>query len=245
MRRARHTRQSRLKSRRHNPGYAALIQPPPLTASEIQQRLLGPGTVLLEYSLGEQRSYVFAVTSSSLTAYQLPKRAEIEAATRRIHELLTTYSRATGQSEQQRQQSHARNQAQYVRASRELSRMVLAPVAALIRDKRILVVADGALDHVLFAALPDPETLPGQGGLEKPLIVGHEIVDWPSASVLDVLRREALGRKPASRNVAVLADPVFDGHDPRVSSPRAHFLPSSQWNSSQLEDWRRESRAEL
>ena len=204
-----------------SPGYAALTQPQPLTAGEVQQRLLDPGTVLLEYSLGEQRSYVFAVTSSSLTAYELPKRPEIEAATRRVHELLAAYGRATGQSEQQRQQFHARNQAQYIRASRELSRMVLAPVAALIRGKRILVVADGALQYVPFAALPDPETLPGQGVLERPLIVGHEIVYLPSASVLDVLRREALGRKPASRNVAVLADPVFDGHDPRVSPPRA------------------------
>lgn len=205
--------------RSSSPGYAALTQPRTLTAQEIQQRLLDPGTVLLEYSLGE-RSYVFAVTSSSLTAYELPKRSEIEAVTRRVHELLSTYDRVAGQGELQRQQSRARDHAQYVRASGELSRMVLAPVAALIRDKRILVVADGALQYVPFAALPDPETLPGHGVLEKPLIVDHEIVYLPSASVLDVLRREALGRKPASRNIAVLADPVFDDHDPRVSSPK-------------------------
>jgi len=35
---------------------------------------------------------------------------------------------------------------------------------------------------------------------------------WPS------LRREATGRKQAPRAVAVLADPVFDGDDPRVKS---------------------------
>src|SRR5262249_29193839 len=38
----------------------------------------------------------------------------------------------------------------------------------------------------------------------------------PSASVLAVLRRELAGRIQPSRTVAVLADPVFQGNDPRV-----------------------------
>src|SRR5262249_50566061 len=49
-----------------------------------------------------------------------------------------------------------------------------------------------------------------------PLIVHHEIVGLPSASVLAVLRQAAMGRKLAPRTVAVLADPVFDRQDVRV-----------------------------
>ncbi len=47
-----------------SPQYAALTQPQALTLAQIQ-KLLEPDTVLLEYSLGEKRSYLWAVTSNS------------------------------------------------------------------------------------------------------------------------------------------------------------------------------------
>jgi CHAT domain-containing protein len=74
----------------------------------------------------------------------------------------------------------------------------------------LVIVADGALHYVPFAALPDPAR-PGQ-----PLVVEHEIVNLPSASVLALLRKETGQRAPAPREVAILADPVFRLNDPRV-----------------------------
>src|SRR5581483_4900312 len=67
-----------------SPAYAALIQPQPLSTKEIQKELLGENTLLLEYSLGKERSYVFAVGANSLMVYQLPKRATIEQAAQRV-----------------------------------------------------------------------------------------------------------------------------------------------------------------
>jgi len=49
-----------------------------------------------------------------------------------------------------------------------------------------------------------------------PLIAEHEIVSLPSASVLAVLRHESASRQPATKIVAVLADPVFEPDDARV-----------------------------
>jgi CHAT domain-containing protein len=46
--------------------------------------------------------------------------------------------------------------------------------------------------------------------------VNHEIVNLPSASVLAVQRTQLQGRPRAERDVAVLADPVFDADDPRL-----------------------------
>ena len=43
-------------------GYAALTQPQPWKAAEIRRGLLGPDTMLLEYRLGETRSFLWAVT---------------------------------------------------------------------------------------------------------------------------------------------------------------------------------------
>jgi CHAT domain-containing protein len=53
------------------------------------------------------------------------------------------------------------------------------------------------------------------------MIVKHEIVNLPSASVLAVMRRETEGRKAPAGTIAVVADPVFEGHDPRLGSVAA------------------------
>src|SRR5206468_8606572 len=63
--------------RKDNPHYAALRYPQPLNLSEIQQ-VLDHNTLLLEYALGSERSYLWAVTTDSITSYELPKREEIE-----------------------------------------------------------------------------------------------------------------------------------------------------------------------
>jgi CHAT domain-containing protein len=52
------------------------------------------------------------------------------------------------------------------------------------------------------------------------LIVTHEIITVPSASVIAVLRKETAGRKPAPKILAVLADPVFSGNDARVAQQK-------------------------
>jgi len=94
-----------------------------------------------------------------------------------------------------------------------LSRIILGPAAKALTAKRLLIVPDGALHYVPFAALPHPD----RAG--ERLVTRHEIVTAPSASVVALLRRETAGRRPAPRTVAVLADPVFDAGDERVGRP--------------------------
>src|SRR5208283_5571379 len=60
-----------------SPAYAALTQPQPLTLQAIQ-RELDSDTLLLEYALGKEHSYLWAVTSTSLFSYELPARDTIE-----------------------------------------------------------------------------------------------------------------------------------------------------------------------
>jgi CHAT domain-containing protein/Tfp pilus assembly protein PilF len=202
--------------RSNSPAYAALTQPQPLSLAEIQKRLLDPDTVLLEYSLGEECSHVFVVSSDSLHVEQLPRRSGVEAASRRVYDLLTARNRRQKKDESPaaRMARIARADADYPAAAARLSRMVLEPVMKQIAGKRLLIVSDGALHYVSFAALP----LSAPGTPSSPLAAEHEIVNLPSASVLAVLRGERMGREPAPRSVAVLADPVFDAGDARVKS---------------------------
>src|SRR5207244_10893695 len=79
-----------------------------------------------------------------------------------------------------------------------------------------LVVSDGALQYIPFAALPDPTAPSASYLMER-----HEIVSLPSASVLSVLRRQLAQRPPPPRSLAVLADPVFEPTDERVVAERS------------------------
>src|SRR5262249_31563947 len=82
-----------------NPRYADWTQPQPLSLAEIQRQVLDPDTLLLEYSLGENASYLFVVSKTSITSHQLPKRAEIETETRRVRDLLTAPQPQPGDTE--------------------------------------------------------------------------------------------------------------------------------------------------
>ena len=46
-------------------------------------------------------------------------------------------------------------------AARALSRIVLEPVRGQLANKRLLIVSDGALQYIPFAALPLPGSLAG------------------------------------------------------------------------------------
>jgi hypothetical protein len=54
-----------------SPQYAALTHPVPLTLSEIQTKVLDDDTVLLEYALGSEKSFVWAVTTTSMDVFEL------------------------------------------------------------------------------------------------------------------------------------------------------------------------------
>jgi CHAT domain-containing protein/Tfp pilus assembly protein PilF len=203
--------------RAKSPKYAALTQPQPLGLKEIQEQVLDEETLLLEYVLGEEQSYLWAVTTTSIKSYELPKRKEIEDAAKQVYKMILT-------------EEDMIKPGPVV----ALSQMLLGPVADELNKKRLVIVTDGALQYLPFGALPKPvksEKLKvkseevgrrtNDSSLftpHSPLILDHEVVHLPSASVLAVLRKELAERQAASKTVAVLADPVFQSDDPRVKA---------------------------
>ncbi|MBK9708848.1 MAG: CHAT domain-containing protein [Acidobacteria bacterium] len=205
--------------RKASPNYAGLTQPRPLTVGEIQNEL-DADTLLLEYSLGPGRSHLWAVTKTSLVSHELPAESAIEVRAREVYELLTARGAGPrGETPAARRERIARSESRLTIAARELSRVILGPVASLLGGKRLVIVADGALQYIPFAMLPDPTIGPGKP--EQPLIVGREVVSLPSASALAIQRAELAGRPPAPKLLAVLADPVFDRQDTRFAKPSA------------------------
>lgn len=212
-------RQVLAEIRRSSPRYSALTAPQTLAVGEIQSQVVDANTLMLEYALGADGSYLWAITPDGVQSYKLPPKDEIEAQALRVYHLLT-------QRQPVRELTAGQQEALVVAADRvfptetaRLSQMLLGPVATQLGSKRLLIVADGALQYLPFGVLPAPN-LPGGTTAVKssPLIIDHEIVNLPSASVLAVLRSEFASREPAPKPVAVLADPVYQPRDSRVKS---------------------------
>ncbi len=214
--------------RASSPRYGALVQPQPLSATEVQQSL-DENTILLEFALGEAQSWVWAVARDSLQSFKLPPRAEIEAAARNVYELLTARQPKKDLTEAEQLKRIAEADAKLQAETASLSRMLLGPLSAQLRqewkDKRLAVVAAGALEYMPFAALPlpdsegktNPQSAIRNPQLLQPLITNHEVVNLPSASVLALIRRDRSARPAATKALAVLADPVFETNDPRLA----------------------------
>jgi CHAT domain-containing protein len=184
--------------RRQSPQFAALTNPEPLDLAAVQSQVLDENSILLEYFLGAERSYLFAATKNNLEIYELPKREIIEKSARRTIEKIKSVD-ATVNTD-----------------LADLSRILLAPVAVNIQNKRLLVVASGVLQYVPFAALQIPDSKTDAKSGVKYLIETNEIVNLPSASVLALLRQNKPRLTSPKNTVAVLADPVFSIDDVRL-----------------------------
>ena len=201
--------------RAESPRYAALTQPQPLSLAEIQQQVLDKDSLLLEYALGPIESYLWVVSADSITSYVLPKRKEINEQARQVYKLLTArneYKRM--ETDEQRRARIQQADAAYPQAAAKLSEMILSPAASLLAHKRLIIVADGALQYIPFAALSNPLKTKKY----EPLVARNEIVNLPSASTIAILRRETQGRKESAKTLAVIADPVFSDSDERVKN---------------------------
>ncbi|MBW4595761.1 MAG: CHAT domain-containing protein [Brasilonema angustatum HA4187-MV1] len=188
------------KIRTTSPEYAKLTNPNPekdiLKLPQIQQQL-DKDTLLLQYSLGEEHSYLWAVTPTSMQVYTLPGQKEIEKVASRFRE--------------DSQQVTATDLA--INSAKQLTQLILAPVADKLTGKRLVIVADGGLQTIPFGALADITSSKYQ-----PLMINHEIINLPSASTIAIQRQKLANRQSAPKAIAILADPVYSATDCRFTS---------------------------
>lgn len=207
-----------------NPRYASLTTTKPLTLAEVQQKVLDDQTLLLEYSLGNETSYLWAVSKNEVMLYKLPSRSTVEKlATDLRAQLIPTklQRRIVGidvMADSQRglgvsATPFAEDAAAFVPASNALYKAVVEPAASVIGTKRLLIAADGALNYVPFEALVKSPEVTDYSSLPY-LIKSNEIVYAPSASVIGAIRQQQTAR--GAGPILVLADPVFNSADTRA-----------------------------
>jgi len=174
-----------------HPSYAQINRPTGWDLRQIQAQVVADDqTVLLEYSLGSEKSYVWAVTRNDIHSYELPAQALINEAAQKLYQLL----KAAGDGKRDNELKLA---------TQELSQLILSPVAPELNKRRVIVVSDDALNYIPFQIMPAP--FAG----DEPLVASSEIINAPSASILGQLREETERRQAPTKVLAAFGDPVF------------------------------------
>jgi CHAT domain-containing protein len=206
------------EARRRNPRFAAVSQPRDFSFDE-SQKLLDENTAFLEFSMGEKQSYAWLISQNSVKLAKLPTRNLINQAAREFYAALTDRD--------------AKNQSVSIEKSARLSKLILQPFAAdLSKFKRLIVIADGSLQLVPFAALTlSPNEF-------QPLAASVEIINAPSFSSLVYQKESQINRRTATdRRLAIFADPIFQEDDERfgmAKNQRRKNTPISTVESAKL-----------
>lgn len=173
-----------------------------LGATEIQA-LAERDALVVVYFLAEPESFAWTLDRDRIESHRLPDRRSIELRARRLAATLPR----SGESVLTQPVAAALT---------AMSDAVLAPLASRLEGhQRLILLPDGALHLMPFAALPQPPASAGTSS--RPLIWMHEVVTVPSASVLAWQRRTLPSRPRPTGEVAVIADPVFSSADERLS----------------------------
>jgi CHAT domain-containing protein len=178
----------------------------PLSLRQIQH-WIDRDTVLLEFDLGEDAGYLWAVTSQRLAVHRLPRQIAVEAQVRDAIGVLSS----PGVS------------ADSVQGKTTLlatARLLVGEAMPELVARRWLLVMDGALHALPLGALPNPDHP------EEPILATHEIAFAPSASVAVRLsqraerneRQRRQGPKP-QKDLALFADAVYEAGRPEAESP--------------------------
>lgn len=200
-------------------GYASIALPQTLDVEEVQRKILDDDTAILEYSLGEKRSFVWVITSRSLTTYELPPSAVLEKEGRSLIEALVVAPSTTRKTPVE---------TDYPNQAEKISSLLFDQALNNVTAKRLVIVGDGVLQNLPYAALTHQKA----DANRALLIEDFEIVRLPSISVLSVLRRQQNNRTPAQLAVAVVADPVFNNADVRVQRAISQVRKEAGHNSS-------------
>ncbi len=195
-----------------SPIYSAIKNPEPFDGADFQANTLDDKSVLLEFSLGNEESYLWVVSKSEISSFVFPARERIEGRVERLRTILKDRGTLPNETLEEYQARTTKEEGEYANEARALSDEILGQAADKIAGKRLIVVADGRLQYFPLGSLPMPGAESGE-----PILLTNEVVYEPSASALKIFKSDSnVGAKP-TKDLLVFADPVFSKDDDRLT----------------------------
>jgi CHAT domain-containing protein/tetratricopeptide (TPR) repeat protein len=192
-----------------------------LTLQQLQANLLDDHTVLVEYALGDEASYVWAVDRKNIAAYKLPSEEQVRKLTLEFRkDMIPLEPRADEPATQYAERESTAKRGRELRAQK-LTKILIGTLP-LKPGQRILIVPDGPLQYIPFSALP----LTGVGKKGLFFLEQHEIIAVPSASALLAIRLRP--RAAATAGIAIFADPIFEREQKSSGETGQHIDKSSE-----------------
>jgi CHAT domain-containing protein/Tfp pilus assembly protein PilF len=198
-----------------------LVFSKPARLKQLQHEVLGDDQSVLEFYLGEDRSFAWLISRDAVGFEILPGRREIEGKVRQyVNDLSTAPTNLHLQSRVAKQRAMAE----------ELFTMLFGKLASQLRaDSKLIVIPDGLLNYVPYESLVHNS---------RYLIEDHEISYLPSASLIELLRQPS-PKSPSDPNAQLdllaFGDPVFPQRS-KISLRRMLPVTPSEINR-QTGDW--------
>lgn len=210
--------------RRESPRFATLQYPQPLDVSRTQSAL-DPGTVLLAYSVGKDKTFLFVVQPAARLLRSAPA---VSVLTLPIGEAALRTHVTDFRSEIQKPAlSNTRSPAPPITEGQRLFSLLITPASAFVSAAdRVLISSDGPLHSLPFAALVQPDSAELNSTRPRYLVELKPLHTVISATVYAELKRT---RRAPSREgrilLAAFGDPDYGGRVDQAIEPLAMASP--------------------
>jgi len=165
----------------------------PVTLGKVQTDLLDEKTAILEYLLGENRSFLFLVTKMDIRIFPLPPRGGVEGALFPYIKLLSDPPKGRWKG---------------LTAGQSLFRVLLSEAMAALPEsiENLIIIPDGGLFDLPFETLPlsSPAT-----SSEEEFLISRYAVSYAASCSSLLLLKERLTAGPVPRKLLALADPEY------------------------------------
>lgn len=179
-----------------NPALANLIYPQPVDIHDLQEKILKENDILIEYSLGEEHSYLWVIEKNEISIHQLPAQNEIE-------EVISQYLALL--------KGPPLPGVAYQTMARKLYDILLKPLGQLSQnDLNLIIIPDSILHYLPFETL----IVNTDGQRNHCLVEDANISYAPSASILSFILKESKKKiQKEEQRLLAFGDPVFGKED--------------------------------
>jgi CHAT domain-containing protein/tetratricopeptide (TPR) repeat protein len=192
-----------LQARHSNPQYGNLKHAAPLNVERIQREVLQPGTALIEYFVGEDKSFAWLVSNEKISYAFMPPGKELQKQIADYRRLIAERSA----------DSSKRSPDSFAAQSRQLYHILVKPFEHdLSNIRNLIIVPDSSLAYVPFETLLADAAAPAKSPEAPFLLERFAIVYAPSASALAAIRTAAPAS--AARGLIAIGDPVYYEDEP-------------------------------